>query len=289
MKVAIIGGSGGMGRWFASFLLKDGKEVVITGRNEKKLLEAKQELSVEIATNAEAVKSADVVLLSVPIDNFESVVREIQPYIHPGQVVIEITSVKTLPVEVMHKHIKAGLTLGVHPMFGPGASSITNHNFILTPTREDETALAQKVKEYLEARGARVTLMTPQRHDEMMAVILGLPHFIALVSADTLLNLGSLKQMEAIGGTTYRLLLTLVGSVISEDPEFYASLQMSLPNMAKVEELFQRNLKNWAELVENRDRRQFVHRMNSLKDKLKEDNPDFEKAYQTMYRILEGL
>jgi len=289
VRVAIIGGSGGMGRWFAGFLLKDGKEVVITGRNEKKLLEVRQELSVEVATNTEAVKSADVVLLSVPIDNFEPVVREIKPYIHPGQVVIEITSVKMLPVEVMHKHIKAGLTLGVHPMFGPGASSIANQNFILTPTNGDETTLAQKVKEYLEARGARVTLMTPQRHDEMMAVILGLPHFIALVSADTLLNLGSLQQMEAIGGSTYKLLLTLVGSVISEDPEFYASLQMSLPNMAKIEELFQRSSRTWAELVENKDQRQFVHRMNSLKYKLKENNPDFEKAYQDMYRILEEL
>ena len=44
MRVAIIGGSGKMGRWFANFLLKDGKEVVITGRNEGKLLEAQQEL-----------------------------------------------------------------------------------------------------------------------------------------------------------------------------------------------------------------------------------------------------
>ncbi len=50
MKVAIIGGSGKMGQWFASFLLKDGKEVVITGRNEKKLLEAKQQLGIETAT-----------------------------------------------------------------------------------------------------------------------------------------------------------------------------------------------------------------------------------------------
>ena len=41
MRVAIIGGSGKMGRWFADFLLKDGKEVVLTGRNQKKLLEAK--------------------------------------------------------------------------------------------------------------------------------------------------------------------------------------------------------------------------------------------------------
>ncbi len=289
MKVAIIGGSGGMGRWFANFLLKDGKEVVITGRNEKKLLEVKRELGVEVATNAEAVKSADAVLLSVPIDNFEPVVQEIQSYIRPGQVVIEITSLKMLPVKIMHKHIKTGLTLGVHPMFGPGAGSIAKQNFILTPTNVDETALAQKVKEYLAARGARVTLMPPQEHDEMMAVILGLPHFIALVAADTLLNLGSLKQMEAIGGSTYKLLLTLVGSVVSEDPEFYASLQMSLPNMAEIEELFQRNLKNWAELVKNRDQRQFVHRMSILKDKLKEDSPDFEKAYQNMYQILEGL
>ncbi len=289
MKVAIIGGSGGMGRWFANFLLKDGREVVITGRNEKKLLEVKSELGVEVATNAEAVKSADVVLLSVPIDNFESVVQEIQPHIRPRQTVMEISSVKALPVEIMHKHIKAGLALGVHPMFGPGAGSIANQNFILTPTNGDETTLAQKVKEYLEARGARVTLMTPDEHDEMMSVILGLPHFIALVSADTLLNLGNLKQMEAIGGSTYKLLLTLVGSVISEDPEFYASLQMNLPNIAKIEELFQRNSKTWAELVKNKNPRQFAHRMNILKDKFKEDNPDFEKAYQNMYKILEGL
>ncbi len=289
MRVAIIGGSGRMGRWFASFLLKDGKEVVITGRNERKLLEAKQQLGVEVATNIEAVKSADAILLSVPIDNFEPVVREIQPYIHPKQVVIDITSIKAFPVETMHKHIKTGLTLGAHPMFGPGAGSIANQNFILTPTNEEERVLAQKIREYLQTRGARVTLMTPHEHDEMMTVILGLPHFIAIVSTDTLLSLGKLKQMGAISGTTYKLLLTLVESVISENPEFYASLQMSLPNMTEIEELFQRSSKTWAELVKNKDRQNFVHRMNALKDRLKKDNPDFGKACQNMYKILEGL
>jgi len=289
VRVAIIGGSGGMGRWCASFLSKDGKEVVITGRNERKLLEAKQELGVGVATNAEAVQSADVILISVPMDNLEPVVQEIQPYIRPKQVVIEITSTKVVPSEIMHRHIKAGLTLGVHPMFGPGASSVARRNFVLTPTNEAETTLAQKVKDYLEAREARVTLMTPQEHDEMMAVILGLSHFIAIVSADTLLSLGKVKQRDAISGTTYKLLLTLVESVISEDPEFYASLQMSLPNMTKIEELFQESSKTWAELVKNKDQRQFILRMNSLRDKLKKENPDLGKAYQNMYKILEGL
>ena len=80
MKIAIIGGSGKMGRWFASFLLKEGKEVIITGRNEKKLEEAKRQLGVEIAPNVEAVKTADVVLLSVPIDNLEEVVEQLCPF-----------------------------------------------------------------------------------------------------------------------------------------------------------------------------------------------------------------
>ncbi|GAI96329.1 unnamed protein product [marine sediment metagenome] len=110
MKVAIIGGSGKMGRWFANFLLKDGKEVIITGRNQRRLLEAKQQLgSVEISTNTtETVKNADVILISVPIANFEGVVEQLHPYVRPEQVIIDITSVKVCTVEIMHKYIKQG-------------------------------------------------------------------------------------------------------------------------------------------------------------------------------------
>ncbi len=278
-----------MGRWFASFLLQDGKEVIITGRNQRKLLDAKRQLGVDVATNVEAAKSADVILLSVPIDNLEEVVEQLSPYIRPGQVIIDITSIKTVPVEIMHKHIKAGLTLGVHPVFGPGAKDITNQNFVLTPTNEEERVLAQKIRRYLEAKGARATLMTPQEHDKMMAVILGLSHFIALTSADTLLSFDKLKQMEAIGGITYKVLLTLIKSVISEDPELYAALQMSLPNMAEIETLFQTRAKIWTDLVENKDRQKFVQRMNALRSKLKKDNPDFEKSYEDMYKLVDRL
>ena len=279
-----------MGRWFANFLLKEGKEVIITGRNERKLLEAKRQLGVEATTNnVEAVKSADAILLSVPIDNFEEVVEQISPYMRPEQVIIDITSIKVFPVETMHKYIKEGLTLGTHPVFGPGARSIANQNFVLTPTNERERTLAQKVRGYLETRGAKVTLMTPQEHDEMMAVVLGLSHFIAMVSADTLLSFDRLKQMEAISGITYKVLLTLVRSVISEDPELYASLQMSLPHMAEIEELFQKRGKIWADLVKNKDRQEFVKRMNALRSRFEKVNPDFGKAYENMYRIVEEL
>jgi len=288
VKVAIVGGSGKMGRWFASFLLKDGKEVVITGRNEKKLLEAREQLGVKTATSFEALRDADVVIISVPIDSFEEVVKQLQPYLNPNQMVMDITSIKASPVETMHKYLTTGLVLGTHPVFGPGAEDILNQNFVLTPTNEQEKDLAEKVRQYLEKRGARVTLMPPQEHDEMMAVILGLSHFIAIVSADTLLGLNKLKPMEAIGGSTYKLLLTLAEAVISEDSEFYTSLQMQLPGITEVEGLFQENSKKWGDIVKNKDKQGFTRSMNALKDKLVKTDPDFGKAYQSMYRLLKG-
>ena len=289
MRVAIIGGSGKMGRWFAKFLLQDGKEVVISGRSESKLREAKRQLGVETAPNVEAVKSADAVLISVPMESFEEVVKEISPHIQPEQVVVDITSVKVFPVAAMHKHLKTGLVLGTHPLFGPGAKGVANQNFVLTPTNDKERALAQKIREYLETSGARVSLMTPEEHDEKMTVILGLSHFIAIVSADTLLSYDKLEQPGAIGGITYKVLLTLVESVISENPELYASLQMNLPDVTEIEELFQRKVKEWADLVKNKDKQKFVQRMSVLRNKLEKGNPDFGKAYENMYKLAAGL
>ena len=287
MKVAIVGGSGKMGQWFARLLIKEGREVVITGRNQKKLVAVGKQLGVEVATNTEAVKNADVILLSVPMDSFEEVVTQISPHIQPKQVIVDITSIKVFPVEVMHKYIKNGLILGMHPMFGPGANDIANQNFVLTPTSGEESAMAEKVRGCLEDRGARVTVMTPEEHDEMVAITLGLSHFIAITSADALLSLDKPGKMGLVGGSTYRLLRVLIESVLSEDPELYASLQMSLPGVAEIERLFQRSARKWAEVVAGKDRQKFMDGMNALKDKLNQLDPDFGKSYEKMYKIIE--
>jgi prephenate dehydrogenase len=289
MKVAIIGGSGKMGRWFARFLSKEGKEVVLIGRSQSILKEAKSQLNVSVTTDMEDAKIADVILISVPVDHFEEVMKQLSPHTHTDQIILDITSVKVLPVEVMHHHIKRGQVLGTHPVFGPGARSLANQNFVLTPTNEQETKLAEKARDYLETKGAKVRLMTPREHDDMMAVILGLAHFIAIVSADSLINFKQLREMEAISGITFKVLLTLVESVLSEDPELYASLQMHLPQLPDFQKRFQQSCQDWADLVKQKDRQEFIRRMKAIRSKLEANNPDFGKAYDNMYRIAEGL
>jgi len=246
VKIAIIGGYGKMGRWLARFLTNEGMQVVISGRDQKKLAQAASELGVEAATNTDAVSGANAVILSVPINGFESVVREISPYTRSGQMIFDIASVKAMPVEVMHRYIKKATLLGTHPMFGPGASGFTGKNVALTPVNGAEEKLAGKVQQFLKGKKARVIIMTPEEHDRVMSIVLGLSHFIGLVAADTLSGLKDLKKTLQSGGTTYRMLLTLAESVVSEGPDFYASLQMNLPDMDKIYELLLERAEYWA-------------------------------------------
>ncbi len=77
--------------------------------------------------------------------------------------------------------------------------------------------------------------------------------------------------------------------VISRDPEFYAALQTCLPQMTEPVKLFQRSSKIWADLVKNKDRQEFIRRMNILRDRLEKKEPDLAKAYENMYKLVEGL
>jgi prephenate dehydrogenase len=288
MRVAIVGGYGKMGRWIADFLLKDGKEVVLYGRDRDKLVSAGHELGVDIEPDlSNAVADAGMVVVSVPIDSFTGVVRQLNPFLHQGQVVIDVTSVKVMPVNAMHKYLENVTVLGTHPVFGPGAKSTRNQNFILTPTSDAEQEVAEKVRRNLTEKGGLVTMMTPEEHDHLMAVVLGLSHFIAIALADILLGFEQLVKMKSIGGPTYKVLLTLAESVITEDPELYASIQMNMPGLPEMEELFRRSTETWAEIVKSGDRKRFVEKMNLLKEKLPQTDPDFGHSYRDMYRILE--
>jgi len=289
MKIAIIGGSGRMGHWFASLLAAEGKDILLIGRDYSKLEKSRGSLNVSLSTDFSDVKTSDAVIISVPVDHFEETVRKISSHTHPQQLILDVTSVKSLPVAIMHKYIKNGRILGTHPVFGPGARSLANQNFVLTPTNDNESKLAEKVRGYLEDKRAKVSLMTPEEHDEMMAVILGLAHFIAIVSADSLASFDRLKEMEPIGGVTYKVLLTLVESVISEDAGLYASLQMNLPHLPQLQQRFLQNCLDWTEIVEKKDRQQFIQRMKDIRNKLEACNPDFGKSYNNMYKIAEVL
>ncbi|NOZ77074.1 MAG: prephenate dehydrogenase/arogenate dehydrogenase family protein [Euryarchaeota archaeon] len=90
VKVAIIGGTGEFGRLFARLFKEAGHQVTITGRSVSKGEKAARELGVEYTSdNVGAAGSADVVVISVYIENTVEVIEEVAPHVRPGCLLME--------------------------------------------------------------------------------------------------------------------------------------------------------------------------------------------------------
>ena len=287
MRVAVIG-AGKMGRWFTKYFSDEGFSVVVSSRTKSKAEALGAEFGVEVAQNSvEALEGANWILLCVSIDILDTVLSEIGSHIRSDQVVMDISSIKEIPVNLLHHHIKQGVTLGTHPVFGPGAKSLQGQNFVLTPVTKEEQQFASEFKGWLEARGAEVAVLSPRKHDELMSLVLGFPHFVGLVAGDTLVDNPNFVDAKKVGGATYKLLLTLAEAVSSEEPVFYSNLHMSLPEMEKIEGLFLSKVEEWLSLVKNKNCSGFSAKMTETKKRLKKLDPNYEKAYRAMYRLLE--
>jgi prephenate dehydrogenase len=288
MRIAVIG-AGKMGVWFAKFFQSKDFSVVLADRKAEKIAKLKNELTVDLSSDfAQAVRGADQVLLCVSINAIEEVAKAIGSTLTEDQVVMDISSIKQAPVDTMHRHIKKATVLGTHPVFGPGSNGVKHKAYVLTPTTPEETAVAEHYQKWLEQQEAHVFIMSPQKHDELMAVVLGLPHFLGLIACETLLEQKNLPQTKAVAGTTYRMLFTLAEATALETPDLYAAVQTNLPELGKIEDTFMSKAEELLTLIRNKDQKAIVERMEQLKKKLATADSDFAKSYDVMYKMLES-
>jgi prephenate dehydrogenase len=287
MRTAVLG-AGKMGVWFAKWCIEKGDTVVLADRNPQKLAKLKEELGVETADFPTAVRGADRVLICVSISSFEEIVKKIAPAIIKGQPVMDISSIKEYPVNIMHKYLENALVLGTHPVFGPGSHGVRNKAYVLTPTNSEEEVYAKEFQRWLEKEEAHVFIMTPKKHDELMSLILGFPHFLGLAACETLLAQPAFSESKKLAGTTYRMLFTLAESVAQETPDLYANVQTKLPGLGKMEELFIANAQEWIALMKKKDTSEIMARMDRLRAKLAKADKDYDKSYETMYKMLES-
>jgi prephenate dehydrogenase len=287
MRTAVLG-AGKMGVWFARFCKEKGDTVVLADRNAEKLAKLKLELQVETAGFVEAVRGADNVLICTSISSFEEIVKKIAPATRKGQAIMDICSIKEFPVDIMHKYLKDATVLGTHPVFGPGSNGVAHKAYVLTPTNKQEAAFAEQYKQWLEKEQAHVFVMTPKEHDELMSIILGLPHFIGLVACETLLAQEGFAESKKLAGTTYRMLFTLAEATAMETPDLYANVQTKLGGLGKMEELFIANAQEWLDLMKNKDSKEIMARMDRLRSKLAKADSEYGKSYETMYKMLQS-
>lgn len=160
-----------------------------------------------VDTNAEAVKDADLVILSIPVGACGPVAKEIAPHLKSGAIVSDVGSVKGMVLRDMAAHLpKTVHFIPAHPVAGTEHSGpdsgfaelFINRWCILTPPPETDPAAVEKLAEFWRALGANVETMGADHHDLVLAVTSHLPHLIAYTIVGTADELEDVTQAEVL-------------------------------------------------------------------------------------------
>ncbi len=200
---------------------------------------------------AQALREADLILLATPVQTalefVEAIPKELIASLQPGAVITDVGSTKQSIVKAAARRIKGPVTfIGGHPIAGrsvTGAKAALRDLFkdravILTPTKA-APAVLRKVKRLWEVQGARVTIMTAAKHDQLLAHISHLPQ----LAAYSLINgIGDAKELVKFAGSGFRDTTRIAGS----DPVMWRDI--SLDNRAALLKAMGKFEKEWNEL-----------------------------------------
>ncbi len=173
--IGIIG-FGRFGALTARYLAEDWKVRVLDSGGRTTAIEA----SGAEPADLDEVCRQKILVLCVPISALRDHLQRIAPRLGPETLVVDVCSVKVLPVRWMREILPPDTPiLATHPMFGPdsAADSLTGRKIVVCRERIDD-ARYEKVRRWLAGRKLEIVETTPEAHDRQIAVSLALTHYI---------------------------------------------------------------------------------------------------------------
>lgn len=229
IRVGIIGGTNGMGKWFAGLLRKEGCTVHVCGRKTK------------LQVN-DLARFCNVVVVAVPISATADIIGQVGPLLSKDKLLMDLTSLKKEPVKLMLANSEAEV-IGCHPLFGPQLKDTSGQNVILCPARGGKWL--NWLKAVFKKNKMAVWEATPEKHDKMMAVIQALNHFntITLGMALARTNITP-EEINKFSTPIFRTKLDIIRKVFTESPELYLDIIAGNPQTIKMLDIYEKALKD---------------------------------------------
>jgi len=217
----LIGGSIGLGLKKRNLA----KTIIGVGHRTSSLEKATKMRAIDIGllNSDEAVKDADIVILATSVNKIIDTAKKIIPLMKSNAILTDVGSTKKYIVDQISHNIRKDITfVGAHPIAGSEQRSVEfasadlfeGCTCIITPignhTKEVET-----ISHLWQLLGAKITYLTPEQHDEILAFVSHLPH----LAASSLINAVE-KEHIAFGASGLRD----TTRVASGDPELWLDI-----------------------------------------------------------------
>jgi prephenate dehydrogenase len=246
--VGLIGGSLGMA--LRRVRIKGQRVYHVTGwgRSRARLKHAKKLGAVDDFDTSpkEALASADIVVLCVPVHQLVPLSRRFLSYVPFGAILTDVGSVKKSVADQMNRLIAKRLDLsfiGAHPIAGSEKTGVQNADpklfrgatCVLTSDRAKKQPLS-RIRNMWNGVGATCITMTASRHDHFLALTSHLPH---------LLSFALFSLVESIAKNSPVVHSLVAGSfrdmtrIAASDPDLWTGvLKMNRRELEKVQKLF---------------------------------------------------
>jgi prephenate dehydrogenase len=233
--VTIVGATGMMGQWFTQFFAIRGWHVHAYSRSKEKLETLEREIdgskwtsNVSFTTDLQqCIPRSAWIMLSVPITAHAETIKLVAPLARKDAVLFDIASVKgQIPALLAAARRDHGIhVLSTHPMYGPGAESMKNKNFILIDLEGDKKVV-DRFRAIIEPEKPTIIETTASEHDRMIAFTLGIPHMLNILFGKLLKDQGAdITKLVAFEGTTFHLQHLISQEVVTQEPFIYATIE----------------------------------------------------------------
>ena len=157
-------------------------------------------------TSADAVRTADLVVLCVPVGAMGAAAAEFASVLPAGAIISDVGSSKQTVATTLAAALPGHTVIPAHPVAGTersgpdaGFASLFQQRWcILTPPDGADPAHVAALAAFWEALGARIELMSASHHDLVLAVTSHLPHLIAYTIVGTASDLEGVTESEVI-------------------------------------------------------------------------------------------
>ena len=209
----LIVGLGLIGGGYASALTEKGYSVKCITKHQRDVEYALERGMIEYGTTEvepELVGEADLVIFALYPTVFIDWVKEYQHLFKKGALITDVTGVKVSVVDSIQSILRDDVEfISAHPMAGRERSGVEyadknvfkGANYIITPTEKNTEGAIEICKTLGEELGfARISVLSPKEHDEMIAFLSQLTHCIAV----TLMTCNTSEGLEKYTGDSFR-------------------------------------------------------------------------------------
>lgn len=229
--VGLIGGS------FAAALKATGavRHVIGAGRSRANLDRALALGVIDAVAEdpAAAAAAADLVFVAVPVQQTESVLRQIARHLRPDAIVTDGGSTKQDVIAAAERALgaRAAQFVPAHPIAGAEQSGVEaasallyrDRLVVLTPTAATRPEAAARVHALWAVCGARVLDMDAARHDAVFAAVSHLPHVLAFALVHEIATRPDASELFSFAGSGFRDFTRIAGS----SPEMWRDIALA--------------------------------------------------------------